>query len=282
MGSTAERPPVQELPGATAVLRVGYDGTGFSGYAIQEKQPHVRTVAGELRTALRMLLRRDVELTCAGRTDAGVHARAQHVSFAVDGREALELDGGRLMRSLGAILPDDVRVDRVFKAPEGFSARFDATARHYRYGVSVGPVEPLFGARWTWWQRSASPWEVDVEAMAAGARHLEGEHDFKSFCKTASAVDKPTSRFVEHVRLEWEEAYGERRLVFDVVGNAFLHSMVRTIVGTLMEVGCGRREPDWVAEVLSACDRRAAGPCAPAKGLTFWDVRYPDGVLRPW
>ena len=105
MGSTVERPPVQGLPGATAVLRVGYDGTGFSGYAIQEKQPHVRTVAGELRTALRMLLRRDVELTCAGRTDAGVHARAQHVSFAVDGREALELDGGRLLRSLGAILP---------------------------------------------------------------------------------------------------------------------------------------------------------------------------------
>ena len=268
--------------GATMVLRVAYDGTNFSGYAIQEKQGHVRTVAGELRDALRMLLRRDVELTCAGRTDAGVHARAQHVSFAVDEREASELDGSRLLRSLGAVLPEDVRVDRVLRAPAGFSARFDAQARHYRYGVSVGPVEPLFGARWTWWQRSAVPWDIDVDAMAEGARYLEGEHDFKSFCKTASAVDKPTCRFVEHVRLEWEEAFGERRLVFDVVGNAFLHSMVRTIVGTLMEVGCGRRSPAWVGEVLAACDRRAAGPCAPAKGLTFWDVRYPGGVLLPW
>ncbi len=362
--------------GATMVLRVAYDGTDFSGYAIQEKQGHVRTVAGELRDALRMLLRRDVDLTCAGRTDAGVHARAQHVSFAVEqghvrtvagelrdalrmllrrdvdltcaGRtdagvharaqhvsfavdereaseldgsrllrslgavlpedvrvdrvlrapagfsarfdaqarhyryEASELDGSRLLRSLGAVLPEDVRVDRVLRAPAGFSARFDAQARHYRYGVSVGPVEPLFGARWTWWQRSAVPWDIDVDAMAEGARYLEGEHDFKSFCKTASAVDKPTCRFVEHVRLEWEEAFGERRLVFDVVGNAFLHSMVRTIVGTLMEVGCGRRSPAWVGEVLAACDRRAAGPCAPAKGLTFWDVQYPGGVLLPW
>lgn len=267
---------------ATLVLRVAYDGTDFAGYALQEGQPHVRTVAGELRQALRMLLRRDVELTCAGRTDAGVHARAQHVSLSVKADEVCALDGARLLRSLGAVLPEDVRVEQVLRAPAGFSARFDAKARRYRYGVCVGPVEPLFGARWTWWQRCAEPWAIDVDAMARAALCLEGEHDFKSFCKTASAMGKPTCRFIESVRLEWEEAYGERRLVFDVVGNAFLHSMVRTIVGTLMEVGCGRRDEAWVARALAACDRRAAGPCAPACGLTFWDVRYPDGMLQPW
>ena len=118
--------------------------------------------------------------------------------------------------------------------------------------------------------------------MGAGATHLVGEHDFKSFCKTASAEGKPTCRFVESIDFSWEEQLGERQLVMRVVGNAFLHNMVRTIVGTLAEVGLGRRDPAWVAQVLAACDRRAAGPCAPACGLTFWDVRYDEGALRPW
>lgn len=271
------------LGGDILVLRMGYDGTGFSGYALQEKQGHVRTVAGELRTALEMLLRREVDLTCAGRTDAGVHARAQHVSLPMTPEESATLTAARLMRSLGAVLPPDVRVDALLRAPEGFSARFDACARRYRYRIVPGPVPALFNARWSWWFRAASEeGALDVEAMGRAARCLVGEHDFKSFCKSASAEGKPTCRFVESLAFEWEEALGERMLVMDIVGNAFLHSMVRTIVGTLVEVGCGRRPEGWVAEVLAACDRRAAGPCAPACGLTFWDVRYPAGLLVPW
>lgn len=277
------RPVREEQEGDALVLRVGYDGAAFSGYALQEGQPHVRTVAGELREALRMLLHRDVELTCAGRTDAGVHARAQHVSMATTAEESQSLSTARLLRSLAAVLPDDVRVDAVFRAPAGFSARFDAQARRYRYRIVPGPVPPLFNARWAWWFRAADEQgALDVEKMRAASRCLIGEHDFKSFCKSASAEGKPTCRFVESLELEWEEALGERMLVVDIVGNAFLHSMVRTVVGTLVEVGCGRRGPGWVAEALAACDRRAAGPCAPACGLTFWDVRYPEGLLRPW
>lgn len=268
--------------GDVLVLRVAYDGTEFSGFAAQERQAHVRTVAGELARALGTLLRREVDLTCAGRTDAGVHARAQHVSVPMTPEESASLSGERLLRSLGAVLPGDVRVGAVYRADAGFSARFDARARRYRYRIVAGPVGALFNARWSWWLRCRSASDLDVAAMDEAARCLVGEHDFKSFCKTASAQGKPTCRFVESVGFEEEEAMGERMLVLDVVGNAFLHSMVRTIVGTLVEVGLGRRDPAWVADALAARDRRAAGPCAPACGLTFWDVRYDGGALRPW
>lgn len=268
--------------GDVLVLKVAYDGTEFSGFAAQERQTHVRTVAGELARALGTLLRRELDLTCAGRTDAGVHARAQHVSVPMTPEESASLSGERLLRSLGAVLPGDVRVGAVYRADAGFSARFDARARRYRYRIVAGPVGALFNARWSWWLRCRSASDLDVAAMDEAARCLVGEHDFKSFCKTASAQGKPTCRFVESVGFEEEEAMGERMLVLDVVGNAFLHSMVRTIVGTLVEVGLGRRDPAWVADALAARDRRAAGPCAPACGLTFWDVRYDGGALRPW
>ena len=266
----------------TLVLRVGYDGTAFSGYALQEKQGHVRTVAGELKQALEVLLRREVNLVCAGRTDAGVHARAQHVSLQLEAGEDARIDRVRLVRSLAAVLPEDVQVSAVYRAAPGFSARFDALARRYRYRFVDGPVPLLFNARWAWWLRSQQAGELDVAAMQRASAALVGEHDFTSFCKAASAEGKPTCRFVESIRFEQEEALGENVWVMDIVGNAFLHSMVRTIMGTLVEVGRGHRSEAWVGEVLAACDRRAAGPCAPACGLTFWDVRYPDGALAPW
>lgn len=267
-------------PGCALVLRAAYDGTGFSGFAPQEGQPHVRTVAGELSRCLGTLLRRPVALACAGRTDAGVHARGQHVSLPLAPEEAARLEAARLERSLGALLPDDVAVRGVYRARPGFSARFDALSRTYRYRVCRGPRRPLFCSRWAWWERGAGG--LDVEAMRAASLCLLGEHDFKSFCKASSAEGRPTSRFVESVLMWEEEQLGERQLVIQVTGNAFLHNMVRTMVGTLVMVGEGRRPAGWVAEVLEARDRRAAGPCAPACGLTFWDVRYPAGALEPW
>ncbi len=273
---------VGERPMETLVLRVGYDGAAYAGFAEQEKQTHIKTVAGEVRRALRTVLRHDVDLTCAGRTDAGVHARAQYVSLPLATEEFEERSSQRLLRSLGAVLPDDIRVYELFRAPSGFSARFDARARRYRYRVATGPVAPLFCADWCWWIRTAQPGALDVEAMNEAARYLIGEHDFKSFCKAQSAVDKPTCRFVMSAFFESERVLGEDTLVFDIVGNAFLHSMVRTIVGTLVEVGLRRKPVSWVGDALAACNRNAAGPCAPACGLTFWDVQYPDGVLKPW
>ena len=258
----------------TLVLVVGYDGAGFSGFAAQ---PGQRTVAGELAHALETFLRRDVELVCAGRTDAGVHAVGQVVSIPVSGDE-LALDGGRILRSLTALVPDDISVRGVWRAPAGFSARFDAVSRSYRYRISVGPVRPVMAWDWSWWVRGS----LDLGAMREAAVCLEGEHDFKSFCKAVSAEGKPTHRFVESVRVGTCEEYGEPLVTIDVTGNAFLHSMVRTIAGTLVEVGSGRRDPSWVARALAACDRTCAGPCAPAQGLTFMRVEYDPTQLEQW
>lgn len=258
----------------TLVMRVGYRGEAFSGFAYQ---PDQRTVAGEIIRALETYLRRPVELTCAGRTDAGVHAIAQHVSIPVTAEE-LQLNGTTLKRALTALLPDDISVGALYQAQEGFSARFDALSRSYRYRISAGWTRPVMAWDHAWWLRS----ELDVERMCEGSQCLVGEHDFKSFCKAASAVGKPTSRNVISLSISQIEEAGEPLIAVDICGNAFLHSMVRTIVGTLVEVGRGRREPQWVAEVLAACDRRVAGQCAPAKGLTFTGVAYPSEALMPW
>ena len=260
--------------GGTLVIRIGYRGAGFAGFA---EQPSVRTVAGELRRALETALRRPCELTCAGRTDAGVHAIAQYVSVPVTEAE-LGLPGERLMRSLVALTPDDLSVQAILRAPAGFSARFDAISRSYRYRIAASQARPVLAWEHSWWYRGA----LDVDAMAEAARPLLGEHDFKSFCKATSAVDKPTCRFVEALSVARVEEAGEKLVALDVTGNAFLHNMVRTIAGTLVEVGRGHRDPSWVADVLAARDRTAAGPCAPAKGLTFVGVKYPELTLTPW
>ena len=258
----------------TLVIRLGYRGADFAGFA---EQPGVRTVAGELRRALETTLRRPCELVCAGRTDAGVHALSQYVSVPVSEGE-LGLSGGRLMRSLVALTPDDLSVRGLYRAPEGFSARFDALSRSYRYRIAASQARPVLAWDHSWWFRG----ELDVEAMAAAARPLLGEHDFKSFCKASSAEGKPTCRYVGQLDVSRVTEAGEELVAIDVTGNAFLHNMVRTIAGSLVEVGRGHRRPEWMAEVLAACDRTAAGPCAPAKGLTFVGVSYPEGALVPW
>lgn len=258
----------------TLVLCVGYRGTGFAGFA---EQPRMRTVAGELHRALSTVLRREVELVCAGRTDSGVHALAQYVSVPVSEQE-LNLSGRTLTRSLVALTPDDISIRGLYRADALFSARFDATSRSYRYRIATGDARPVLAWDHAWWYRGS----LDVEAMEAGAACLVGEHDFKSFCKAASAEGKPTSRYLERVGVSIVEEAGESLVAIDVTGNAFLHNMVRTIAGTLVEVGRGHRDPSWVSRVLAARDRAAAGPCAPALGLTFVWVEYPDGLLEPW
>ena len=258
----------------TLVIKLGYRGEGFCGFA---EQPTQRTVAGELRRALETTLRRPCELTCAGRTDAGVHAIAQYVSVPVTESE-LMLPGARLMRSLVALTPDDLSIGALFRAQPSFSARFDALSRSYRYRICAGDVRPVLAWDHAWWYKG----QLNVEAMNEASKLLLGEHDFKSFCKATSAVDKPTCRYVGALDVRALEEAGENLVVIDITGNAFLHNMVRTIAGSLVEVGRGHRRPEWMSEVLAACDRRSAGPCAPAKGLTFVRVEYPAGALAPW
>ncbi len=251
----------------TLALTVSYNGAPFSGFA---RQPGQLTVQGDIEDALRLLFRRDVDTTCAGRTDAGVHALGQVISFDVDGDEL----GGRslqsLRRSLNALTNDGITVREVEPKRPGFSARFDAQAREYHYHLCVDGTSPIFMRDFSWYV----PGGLDLTAMEAGAQHLLGEHDFKSFCTAASAVGKPTHRNVREISFHPETIMGEHVLTIKVVGNAFLHSMVRTIVGTLVMVGKGQRTPDWVAEVLQARDRCAAGENAPAQGLVFWRVIY--------
>lgn len=275
-----ERPSIEERAAdpstldATLVLKLGYRGADFCGFAAQ---PGRRTVAGEVVRSLETLLRREVDLTCAGRTDAGVHAIAQYVSMPVTADE-LALPVRRLMHGLSALLPDDISPAVLYHAPKGFSARFDARSRSYRYRIVAGEARPVLAWDHAWWLRS----DLDVAAMGEAASALVGEHDFKSFCKATSAEGKPTHRCVMRCDVSEQAECGERVICIDVVGNAFLHSMVRTIAGTLVEVGRGHRSPAWVGEALAACDRKAAGPCAPAKGLTFVGVDYPQELLAPW
>lgn len=256
-----------DAPHAIA-LTVAYTGGGFAGFSRQEGP---QTVQGRLEGALHTLLGRDVETVGAGRTDAGVHALGQVVSFET---AESEFDPVSLGRSLTALAGPGIVVRKVRRARRTFSARFDATAREYRYRIVQGSVAPLFLADLSWWVKK----DLDLDAMRDGAGLLVGEHDFKSFCVAESAEGKRTVRRVDQIQIFEETQLGETGVVVRVVGNAFLHSMVRVIVGTLADVGLRRREPLWVGEALEARARAAAGQTAPAQGLTLWSVTYPDEV----
>ncbi|MDO4798722.1 MAG: tRNA pseudouridine(38-40) synthase TruA [Coriobacteriales bacterium] len=266
--------------GTTLVLQVGYRGAGFAGYAAQEGE---RTVQGEVERALETLLRRPCETTCAGRTDAGVSALAQYVSLPVEDGELAGREPRRMWRSLMAITPEEVSIRGLYMAPAGFSARFDALGRRYRYRIACGNAQPVMAWEHAWWLRSP----LDAGLMDEAARALVGEHDFSSFCKVSSAqmlreAGRSTSRLLREVRVSVQREAGEDLVMVDVEGNAFLHNMVRIMVGTLVEVGRGNRPPEWVAQALAARDRRAAGPTAPARGLVLEDVRYAPDLLVPW
>lgn len=252
---------------AVLSLLVSYNGTPFAGFA---RQPGQLTVQGSIEEALALLFRRDVETVCAGRTDSGVHARSQVVSFEVAEDELSGRSEFKLLRSLNALTHEDISVKEVRRRPDDFSARFSCTMREYKYFICTDSFAPLLMKGFCW--HIAKP--LDLEAMRLAAAHLIGEHDFKSFCMAASAEGKSTMRNVFSIDVEPLQQWGENLVVITVRGNAFLHSMVRTIVGTLVAVGLGRRKPEWVAQVLEARNRAAAGENAPAQGLVFWDVSY--------
>ena len=256
---------------AQLAVVLSYNGAAFAGFA---RQPGQHTVQGDLEQAFSLALRRPVEVVCAGRTDAGVHARGQVVSFPITREEAESRNLFKLKRSFQALTDDDISIQTLALMPPDFSARFSALEREYRYLIMPGGRHPLFLQDWCWDARR----ELDVDAMNEAASMLVGEHDFKSFCLAASAVGKNTVRTLHDVHVERVNVMGEDAISVRVTGNAFLHSMVRSIVGTLVMVGSGLREPAWVQEVLEARDRQAAGENAPAKGLVFWRVSYRGGV----
>lgn len=254
----------------TLSLNVQYSGAPFAGFA-RQPQPNVKTVQDELENALSLLFCREVPTVCAGRTDAGVHARGQVVSFDVTDDELAARSPRSFERSMNALVDDAISVSGFQERPLGFSARFDALWREYHYHICTQAARPTLIMPLVWHLGGV---ELDLGAMNEGAAYLVGEHDFKSFCMAASAQGKPTHRNVMKLEVYPEIVMGTPVATVRVVGNAFLHSMVRTIVGTLVEVGRGKREPAWVGQVLAACDRKAAGQNAPASGLVFWRVEY--------
>lgn len=264
---TSEIDSSTPVPQHTLGITLSYNGAPFSGFA---RQPGQLTVQGSLEEALNLVFRRPMTTVCAGRTDAGVHALGQVVSVDVTDDDLSGRSLPALRRSLNALTHDAITVREVEPKRPGFSARFDARAREYHYHLCLDTTPPIFMHDFSWF----IPGGLDVAAMEKASRCLLGEHDFKSFCMAASAVGKPTCRNVREISFLPETVMGENILTIKVVGNAFLHSMVRTIVGTLVAVGKGQRHVSWVADALAACDRTAAGETAPAQGLVFWRVLY--------
>jgi tRNA pseudouridine38-40 synthase len=240
-------------------LDLAYDGTGFRGWARQRGS--VRTVGGALLDVLEMVLRERPSLSVAGRTDAGVHARGQVVSFPADPA----VDPDRLARAVNARLGPEVVVNRARWAPDGFDARFSATGREYVYRLNLHDVADPFAARFEWHR----PGEVSTRSMRAAANGLVGEHDFASFCRRP----EDGGGTVRNLRRLSVRRMGDR-LEITAVAGGFLHQMVRSLVGTLLEVGDGRRDAGTMPAVLAARDRGAAGRVAPPHGLTLERVIY--------
>lgn len=255
-------------------LGLAYDGAGFAGWAVQ---PGLRTVQGTLEDALATVLRTPVRLTVAGRTDAGVHARGQvaHVDLPEDAWRALPGRSTRepteaLRTRLAGVLPTDVVVGSVAPAPPGFDARFSAIWRRYAYRIDDGAApDPLLRA-WVLRHRRV----LDVPAMAAAAPALLGEHDFLAFCRPREGAT--TIRTLQELEVVREGGIA----VVHVRADAFCHSMVRSLVGALLAVGEGRRDPAWPGQVLRVGRRDGAVAVAPAHGLVLEEVGYPaDGEL---
>lgn len=245
-------------------LNIKYDGSDFSGFA---RQPGTKTVQGCVERALTIVLREEILTVCAGRTDAGVHARCQVASFScITKIESFD----KFLRSLNALVPGTISITKIYEVAENFSARFSARERIYKYYIYISKARPVFTCNFAWHISKS----LDIEAMKQASQCLIGEHDFKSFCVSKSSIDKTTMRCVNSIEFATTSVADEELIEITISGNAFLHSMVRTIVGTLVFVGLKKREPSWVKDVLDAKDRSVAGECAPAKGLIFWDVIY--------
>ncbi|HEU4392969.1 MAG TPA: tRNA pseudouridine(38-40) synthase TruA [Solirubrobacterales bacterium] len=239
-------------------LDIEYDGSGFAGWA---RQPGLRTVQAELEAALETVLRQPVELTVAGRTDAGVHAWGQVASFETDAEVPADL-----ARRLNGLVPDDVAITAAGPAPDGFDARGDAISRSYRYRLLTrSAASPFERGHALWW-----PHGVDREGLDACAAALPGTHDFTAFTPTQT----------DHVRFErdvlaaaWRDEPGDL-LAFRITADAFMRSMVRVLVGTMLEVSSGRRDPESFAALLAGAPRTAAGDTAPPHGLYLESVGY--------
>ncbi|MBQ9391389.1 MAG: tRNA pseudouridine(38-40) synthase TruA [Lachnospiraceae bacterium] len=239
-------------------LNISYDGTRYFGW---ERQPNKETIQGKIENVLSRMCNTEIEITGAGRTDAGVHAKAMianvHMNTSMTEDEILEY--------MNRYLPDDIAVMTVTKASDRFHARYNAKGKTYCYTIFNGKVKPVFNRKYYTFIEE----KLDVEAMREASNYLVGEHDFKSFCGN-SKMKKSTIREIKSIDIKSSKGY----IYLYFTGTGFLQYMVRILVGTLLMVGKGEMRPEEVKDVLDARDRTKAGHTAPAKGLRLEKVYY--------
>ncbi len=244
---------------------VEYDGSAFCGWQTQE---HGDSVQAALERALARVADAPVSVHAAGRTDAGVHALGQVIHFDAEARRSARA----WHLGVNAHLPPSVSLRWVCEVPDDFHARHSAWSRRYRYRIDNAPSRPALDAQRVYWVRRP----IDAAAMHEAGRLLTGEQDFSAF-RAAQCQSGTPMRFVSEVLVN---RIGDEVRV-EIEANAFVHHMVRNIVGSLLRVGCGEASRQWLAEVLAGRDRRAAGPTAPAQGLYLLGVRYPPRYSLP-
>jgi tRNA pseudouridine38-40 synthase len=244
-------------------MLVAYDGGQFHGFATQRG---VKTVQGEIEGALSKLVGQEVKTSGAGRTDAGVHALGQVISFSTE-RPLGDLD--RVHRSLNSMCRPAIAILELAEAPAGFDARFSAISRTYEYGIFTRAIHDPFSRHTTWHY----PDPLEVEVMRKAAQSVVGEHDFSAFGRVEEGQN-PVRRIDS---IEVDE--GEDLLIIRVTAKSFLQQMVRSIVGTLVKVGAGKLPAEQIEEVIRSRDRAAAGPVAPAHGLFLVSVTYPEDMV---
>lgn len=246
-------------------LGVEYDGTDFYGW---QSQPVVRTIQTELEWAISQVADESIQVTCAGRTDAGVHAIGQVVHFSTKASRSERA----WIFGVNAHLQNDVAITWAKEVSEKFHARYSAIERHYSYFIDNRPTKsPITLRRMTWY-----PSPLNIQAMSEASQYLIGNHDFSSF-RAADCQSNSPVRDVSKISITSDSSI----IRIEFVANAFLHHMVRNIVGVLLAVGTGKNQPVWVKQVLVAKDRRAAGITAPPFGLYLMKVKYPDEFSLP-
>ncbi len=257
----------ESIKATRVALGIEYDGAAFHGWQRQGDQV-ISTVQGEVERALSKIANHPVDLVCAGRTDTGVHATAQVVHF------DCEIDRGEKawVRGANSLLPPSVRITWASRVAEDFHARFSALSRRYNYVIYDARVESAIMAGRVTHTRST----LNIEAMHKAGQYLLGERDFSSF-RAAGCQSRTPFRNVMHLRVYRHHRY----IVLDIQANAFLQHMVRNIAGTLLEIGAGKREPEWAAEVLAAKDRTVAAMTASPYGLYLVAVEYPEDSGLP-
>jgi tRNA pseudouridine38-40 synthase len=245
-------------------LTIAYDGTDYFGWQFQ---PDKRTIQGTLEAAVADVTTSWTRIVASSRTDAGVHAVGQAVSFPTETR----LENDELRKALNAVLPFDMVVREVRDVRYGFNATRESIRKRYRYVIHEGRIRDPIGRGYSW----HVPYPLDVEAMQAGAKLLLGEHDFAAYESTGSKRETSVRTVYDLVVERREMEHGER-VVIEIEANGFLYNMVRNIAGTLALVGRGKYPPSWMGDVLKSLDRRRAGMTAPPQALFLLWVKFPD------